>query len=678
MASNYRPDIDGLRAIAVLSVIFFHSGFSFFSGGYVGVDIFFVISGYLITSIILSEINNKNFSISTFYERRFRRILPALSVVAFASTVLGYLFLTPDGLIDIGKSAVATALFSSNILFYFESGYFDVAAEMKPLLHTWSLAVEEQFYIFFPLLLIIIKKYSSKGYFYWLTILILISFSLCIFLTNKNALAAFYFLPTRAWELMIGSILALNLISQPNLRIWREVYSSVGILMIICSIFFFSSSTAFPGIAALMPTLGTALIIYAGTGGSSLISSFLSLRPIVFIGLISYSLYLWHWPIIVYTHIISIKEPTYIVLSIMLCFIFLISIISWRFVELPFRQKSIFKTKLSLLSSSALVSALILINGAAFVVSDGYPNRLNKELSHNFAAKDDKWYHWTSCENIIGKLENGEDLCNIGFKSSKKFRFILWGDSHAKSLASGVDLSADNNNFLGKLATKSACPPLLLIERLGRTHCHDFNQTVLNYISNNPEIEVVILAARWTISAHGTRYKQEHGKTVKLINIEEKEHGNSTNLELFEVGLTNTIQALQALGKEIVIVHSIPEVGFDVPSAFQVSSITGREINGLIAPSFKEYQERTKDVEVIFNKLKGLYSVDFIFPEKVLCDEEYCRVAIGNDLLYRDDDHLSTFGSEYIANAFNQLFLGNTKESLNGQQQKPNISVVSY
>lgn len=438
MTPKYRSDIDGLRAVAVLSVLFFHSGVSIFSGGYVGVDVFFVISGYLITTIIVREIANNDFSIAKFYERRFRRILPALTVVITVSLIVGFLLLKPDAVIDLGQSAIATALFSSNMLFYFESGYFGGAAEMKPLLHTWSLAVEEQYYIFFPLLLILIAKKDTKHYLRWLIILGSLSFIAGVILTSIDSSAAFYWIPTRAWELFIGSILALHVIPSPSKRFIREVNTILGIAMIAFGVFLYTPETSFPGFAALLPTIGTALIIHSGSGGSSFIYKALSLRPIVFVGLISYSLYLWHWPVIVYTNILTIKEPSMSVMILMLALIFILSILSWKYIESPFRKKIFFKGRQSLLVTSAVVSVAIIVSGMVFIMNDGYPYRLTNNVASIPKEKDHKWHHWASCEKVVNRIKNGQNLCDIG-KETESARFILWGDSHARALASGIN-----------------------------------------------------------------------------------------------------------------------------------------------------------------------------------------------------------------------------------------------
>jgi peptidoglycan/LPS O-acetylase OafA/YrhL len=657
MTPKYRPDIDGLRAIAVLSVLFFHSGMSVFSGGYVGVDIFFVISGYLITTIIVREIASNDFSIVRFYERRFRRILPALTVVMAASLIAGFLLLPPDGLIDLGQSAVAAALFSSNILFFIEAEYFGGAAELKPLLHTWSLAIEEQYYIFFPLLLVLIARIDAKNYLRWLVVLGTLSLVSCVVLTGIDASAAFYWIPTRAWELFIGSVLALHVIPVPSKHVFRELNSLLGIGMIVFSVFFYTSETAFPGFAALLPTIGAALVIHSGLGGGTYVYKALSLRPVVFIGLISYSLYLWHWPVIVYTKIWSIKEPSDSVVALMVVAIFVLSVLSWKFIESPFRKKTFVRSRPKLFWVSGFASVVIIVVGLVFALNYGYSLRTTSGVVLVSDEEDYKWRYLRSCEGVIDKLKSGRDLCDIGTRAEKA-SFILWGDSHAQALASGVSQSAANMGVRGKIAARSACPPLISIERPNRVSCDEFNTAVLEYISAAPEIETVILAARWALSTKGTRYKQEYGNPVRLVDLAVPGKDKSSNVELFEIGLARTIKKLHELGKEVVLVNPVPEVGYDVSYAIVVTNMAGKDINAVVAPTIDEYRKRTEEVGQIFRRLTRRMQIALVAPDAYLCDTGRCIVAIDGVSLYRDGDHLSTYGSEYLSHAFDEVFRG--------------------
>ena len=299
---GYRPEIDGLRALAVVPVVLFHAGVDAFSGGFVEVDIFFVISGYLICRIILSEAEEDRFSFIKFYDRRIRRIVPALLLVILVSIALSLLFALPNQVMDVGKSAIAALLSFSNFYFWAQGGYFAPAAEFRPLLHTWSLGVEEQFYIFFPVFVILFLKIKLN-----VRLIILYSllpmYAISLWLSFEKPSVAFFLLPARAWELGLGALLASGAIPAIGSRLLREVFSAAGFGMIILSVFVIDLGMVFPGWVALLPCIGSALIIHTANGGT-LVQRLLSVRHIVFVGLISYSLYLWHWPIFVFMRMI--------------------------------------------------------------------------------------------------------------------------------------------------------------------------------------------------------------------------------------------------------------------------------------------------------------------------------------------------------------------------------------
>lgn len=655
MNPKYRADIDGLRAIAVLSVLFFHMEIRSFSGGYVGVDMFFVISGYLITTIIIREIATNEFSIARFYERRFRRIVPALTVVLAFSLALGAVLFAPPALVRLSKSAIASLLFSSNVLFYSEWGYFDSPAKFKPLLHTWSLAVEEQFYIVFPLLLILIARWSSRRYDKWLVTLGLVSFIACILGMRFDASGAFYLIPTRAWELILGSLLATSALPVPQTRHTRELLSVLGITLIVFSILYYTPDTHYPGVAAIIPTLGTALVIYSGIGGASLVCKILSFSPLVAIGLISYSLYLWHWPILVYVKHYSITQLNNVQIGAMMSVIFIISIISWRYVEKPFRDKMFLARRPKLLLASMATPIIVIAIGAFLIANGGFRNRYKSSLIESFDARDPEWERWMICENKESKISSHQDLCDIG-DSGSKLSFLLWGDSHARALASAVDLSAKRSGVKGKITTQTSCPPLISIERPNGTSCHKFNQAILKYLSDAPEIKTVILAARWVMSSDGTRYKSESGKSIKLVDLQSPDSINTPNVILFELGIKRTVDALLALGKTVVLVKPVPEIGYDVPSAYFVSEITGRDVSSLVSPTWGEYMQRTKNVESIFSKVEKEKPILIVSPSTYLCDAQYCRVVFDGRALYRDNNHLSTFGSKYVSRSFDGIF----------------------
>ncbi len=372
---RYRKEIDGLRTLAVIPVILFHGGFEWLSGGYIGVDVFFVISGFLITSIILKEQEAGTFTIMSFYERRARRILPALFLVLLVTLPFAWFWLLPYELKDFGKSIIAVNLFSSNILFWLESDYFAATAEVIPLLHTWTLAVEEQFYIIFPLFMMLFWGLGKR----WLAIIIgiiaLASLGLAEWGWREFPDANFYLLPTRAWELMIGSLVAFYLFNkeQPKGQHFNQWASIAGLALIVVPLFLFDKGTPFPSLYALAPTVGTALIIVYTTP-DTLVYRLLSLRLMVGIGLVSYSAYLWHQPLFVFARLISLEEPSLWLMGLLSIVTLMLAYLSWRFVEAPYRDRKRFSRKYIFVGSFVISLAFIAI-GAALVISDGAANR---------------------------------------------------------------------------------------------------------------------------------------------------------------------------------------------------------------------------------------------------------------------------------------------------------------
>lgn len=654
MKSTYRADIDGIRAIAVLAVILYHAHIKYFSGGFVGVDIFFVISGYLITTIILRELDKRNFSLARFYERRIRRIFPALFTILTATLLVSIIFFDANEFRDFGKSLIATTFFSSNILFWTQSGYFDGPSELKPLLHTWSLAVEEQYYIFFPLLLSFLARFFRSRLVLVLTGIAVASFALNQYSISRDASGAFYLVHMRIWELLIGSILAVKIISRKVNPHIDNLLGLLGLGMIILSIFIYSINTPFPGVSAIFPTIGTALIIYSGTSSKTFTRQFLSFWPLVFLGQISYSLYLWHWPIIVFARYYAILELKPLETIAVLLATLLLSTLTWRFIEMPFRQ-NIFLKRDNIFQLAAIITLLMISTGSVIYIKDGFPDRFSKDQLTIDQNIDIQWKYWDKCELDANNIQTPLKLCQIGAMTNAP-TFLLWGDSHAEALATSIQVSASQSYKTGVVAFTAGCPPLLGIDRQEEKLCAKFNTTILKYIQDHPDLETIILASRWALSAEGTRYKNEEGKSLILENALTGPTNTDSNASLFELGINQTINALLQLKRKVVIVTQVPEIGYDVPSAFSIAQRTGRDLNKTIAPSYNEYLDRNKIVEAVFESASKNRSITIVDPSKALCTEENCLVVSEGRPLYRDDDHLSTFGAQFISYIFNVVF----------------------
>ena len=656
MTSAYRADIDGLRAIAVLAILLFHINLDAFGGGYVGVDIFFVISGYLITSIIAREVSAGSFTVYGFYERRVRRILPALVLVLATTLAVGAILLDAARFADLGSSAAATSLFASNIFFFVSAGYFDGPSELKPLLHTWSLAVEEQFYIVFPLLMLLIARRFAGRFAIVLSVVAVTSFVACTIFTPTNESAAFYLLPFRAWELLIGSAIAVGAVPRIEHPLLREAAAALGLFMLAWAVFVFTSETPFPGVAALLPTLGSALIIHAGGSGQTWVGRALSLRPIVFVGLISYSLYLWHWPVAVYVKGLVVNELGGAEKTAVVIVSFALAILSWKFVETPFRRRRVLSAPTGLIAGFSTAMVGFVVVGLGIALADGFPARGTGGDYADIIASDPGWAHWKACEELGERNEENPEFCTIGSPGAGK-RFLFWGDSHALALATAVNLSANRTNAAGWLAVRTGCPPLRNIDRPGSRSCARFNEAVLRFVAQQPNVDTVVLAARWALSTTGTRYKAETGRRITLVDLATA--GDRGNEELVERGLDRTIRLLRELRKDVIVVSQVPEIGHDVPAANYVARLTGRSVDEMIAPLATEFRERAGAAQRIIESLAAQHEARVLHPAERLCGSHSCRIVDSGVPLYRDDNHLSLAGCVLVSDLFDSVLPAN-------------------
>ncbi len=435
---RHRQEIDGLRAVAVVPVILFHAGFSIFSGGFIGVDIFFVISGYLITSIILAECNDGRFSVVRFYERRARRILPALAVVILACIPFAWMWMLPEQLKDFASSAVAVALFSSNILFWRQSGYFNPLAEQKPLLHTWSLAVEEQYYMLFPLFILLMWRFGRRPLFSAIVLIAGVSLLLSEIGIRTVPTATFYLAPTRAWELLVGSLCALAQFQRPQRT--NNVLGLAGLGLIVYAIFCFDASTPFPSLYALVPVIGAALIILFAPQGTW-VARLLSMRGFVGIGLISYSAYLWHQPLFAFARIHSLRQPSVLLMATLCALSLVLAYLSWRFVEQPFRRREgrLLAGAPKVLTAAAIATGLMIAAGIGGYLARGFPKRMPATVLALSSADRDinplsESCHYSEFLHRVSVPDLPARLCITG-NAEKPITVAILGDSHASAIA---------------------------------------------------------------------------------------------------------------------------------------------------------------------------------------------------------------------------------------------------
>lgn len=641
---RYRPEIDGLRALAILPVLLFHFRVPPFGGGFVGVDVFFVISGFLITQLIMAERDAGRFSLAGFYERRIRRIFPALVAMLAVVTAVSAVVLFPADFARYAKSLFATALFASNFEFWSEAGYFDVVAVEKPLLHLWSIAVEEQFYLLFPAILLVLRRASRT----WLTAVVAAIFVLSMGLAAWGVMhaptATFYLLPGRAWELMLGALLAIAPELSPRLRWLREAFVSGGVALIAFAVVSFSTATPFPGPAALIPCLGAALIIGGTTRSDTRAGAILASAPLVFIGQISYSLYLWHWPVYVLAHYLDFRDPTPGQIVLLLLLSFALAAFSWRFIEQPFRNKSFRPARAKLFAGGAAAMALCASVAVLVVADDGAPERLRPDLRQILAEENDHEPRIDTCFGLTPADVRSGHLCRIGLKGGAP-SFLLWGDSHADAVLPVVARVAAQQGRTGFFAGGHSCPPLLDVTT-PRPECRAFNAQVLA-LAAEPQIREVILEARWAKYAEGSPYGDEPQGHIVLAD------GGLTsdrdNHDVFARGLERTVKALA--GKKIVIVASVPEIGWPVPAVLAREKLAAKTL--VFPPSEEVYFDRQKFVMTTFAHLQHDDGVVVVYPHEILCAEGgVCAVSRNGIPLYRDEHHLSVYGALQLTPLF--------------------------
>ncbi|MDG2045645.1 MAG: acyltransferase family protein [Halioglobus sp.] len=632
---TYRPDIDGLRAVAVLAVLFNHAGFQLVSGGFVGVDIFFVISGYLITKILYSEVTANSFSVMSFYQRRIRRILPAFYLVSIVTLTAGAVLLLPVEFEELVSSFIASSFFFANVFFMeVTRSYFSAEAHEMPFLHMWSLSVEEQFYFVWPLLLLILTKHLPlKALLAVVASLIVISFGVAEIWLPTSPKIAYYSIVSRAGELLLGAILAIFLSSSTTTitPIRAHAASIAGLLLICGSIFFIDETTQFPGLHALWPCLGALLLIWAGVYPNSIGAKLLSIRPMVFVGLISYSLYLWHWPMLAFTRYLRYEISTsmgliFIVLSIGLAYL------SWKYVEQPFRRKNpsrgltLIKRIFFLISftvvSTALASHFDLISMQPFD-DKGHSNAQRAVI---FPSLRDGWCHIDSEDGFNKPFEQRYLNCQYGSVSHKPTA-LLWGDSHAASYAPFLDYLGKELDFsIIEMSTSACAPSLAPIPgykwNFQGPICNGFREEIIRGI-NAEEYDAIFIAARWE------GYADVLEDNIKQSIVFAAQHSKGvfvfSQVPRFEVNIGNCYIRGEAL---------------------PLSNGCNETHDYEVSPEVSQVNKRLKAI------VDNIPNAQIIDVSELICVDNSCNPFIDNMPAYFDDNHLNVNGSRALANLY--------------------------
>jgi len=632
---RYRPEIDGLRTVAVLPVILFHAGFSFFSGGFVGVDIFFVISGYLITSILAAEIAQGNFSILRFYERRARRILPALFFVIIATVPFALAWMLESDLQNLGRSIMSVAIFASNLFFWRNTDYFDPAAGEQPLLHTWSLAVEEQYYIFFPLFLLLAWRLKKPVLTLFILIITCVSLALAEWGATYHPAVNFYLLPTRAWELLAGSLTAMLLFRGATPSVTPPAYAGIkallavtGVGLVLYSIFGFEETTPFPSFYTLVPVLGTCLIIlfaspHCPTG------KVLSLKPMVWIGLLSYSAYLWHQPLFALYRLSPLQLSAYDgqVFAALIVVVFLLAWVSWKYVEAPFRYKNRISRAGVFKWATASIVVLLAVGGT---LNSVYATKVDPMAVQ---VQDCPGYDTGGSELVCKQIGSGSRLV------------VLFGDSHVLPL---VDAFSEDPAMTYMFVSIPGCPPLVGLERydgIGNSSNCDKPGQLAAYAQHvaNLQPEKIILVGRWTLYMHGWQKKNVLQKKHHLLQLESGETGLSPQ-QVVSRGVDATVKFFSRTTptSTLFILEQVPDIQM-FGHVKSVVSALGEDVPRAAIDAWDQGEMAMLDQETRDGQLK------VIRTKQYFCDQVRCEIGKDKRFYYLDDNHLSASGAKLLS-----------------------------
>jgi peptidoglycan/LPS O-acetylase OafA/YrhL len=684
---NYRKEVDGLRALAVIPVILFHAGLQPFRGGFIGVDVFFVISGYLITTIILNDKESGNFTFIGFYERRLRRILPALFFIMLLCIPFARLWMMPNQLKDFAQSSAAVSLFASNLLFYAESGYFQAASEVKPLLHTWSLAVEEQYYLLYPFFLILIWKLGRRSIVSIVSIIALISLALAQFgvnlqlttesirLLSRPDWVSSFFLPFgRAWELMLGGLVAFRLNSDSKPVKPNQLAALIGLALIVYAILYFDQSLPYPSVYTLTPTLGAALILLFATP-KTYVGNFLSLPIFVGIGLISYSAYLWHHPLFAFARLMSINKPSTELFMTLTFFTFIFAYLSWKYIELPFRDKNRITRRQVYsfaLFGSCFFIAVLPLTTSGFIKNSKFENLItthkNLLLPENGNIASAANCKWKTPMSLFPEIKE----CEFGELSSEKNVF-LWGDSHADASYTSLGKELKKAGIRGRLVKNFHCDPILgfyrkegQFDRRNKAfaeQCIKAEAALMDYVRNSSSL-AIIASVRWTFKLYPTK---NHIEELDFFNGENMLPPRIVYREFFSLNKQGefvqdaktrreSIHTLMSSFKNsktpLILIYPVPEVGWDLQRYYLNYFNLHGKMPDKVTTDHSNFKVRHKFIQDEFDKLDESDALIKVRPESLLCntfEPNKCLVMSNNTSLYTDSNHLSNAGAALVA-----------------------------
>ena len=632
----YRADIDGLRAVAVVAVILCHAGVPFMAGGFAGVDVFFVISGFLITQLLVPVTRDASWrALGEFYLRRARRILPALFVMMLVVTLVAAILFIPRELEGYGRTLRLATVMLGNVAGWFGGNYFNAMTARLPLLHVWSVAVEEQFYLVFPWALLAVARLAPKRLLAALVMALIASLALCLYSSQQRFAANYYFTPMRGWELLTGACLAVMQLPGLARRWRREVLAVLCYATLAASFLWLGQDERYPDLRALAPCLAAAGLLAAGRAGPTSCLAPLQWRPVVFTGLISYSLYLWHAPALTLFERYNILPPGALQLAVVLLFVYAVSVASYFFIEEPVRRRRVLAPNGRLLAVLAFGMVLLLVLAELLIRTHGLPQRFDPPL-RTLIDRLDLHPQGARCMGFsTAQLRDGE-LCRFGPAGPSRLRAIVWGDSHAATLLPAFDHAARQRGVALGFAARSACRPLPGVSsglRLYRSSqsCQEFNQAMFDVVEREKP-ELVILAAHWS------------EPTDRFLSGAERA---PPGVSVFSVGLERTLARITRSGARTCVVLDVPELTYPVPYTLLTARQRGLD-EGFLTITRAEAQAGQAAAERDIRALAARYPVDVVDPKDALCASGRCEIGNGKTLYYMDNNHLTVVGAERV------------------------------
>lgn len=646
---EYRPDIDGLRAIAVISVFLYHLNFPFTPGGFVGVDVFYVISGYVILKGLAPDIVEKKFSLIGFYDKRLRRIYPALILVVALCLLVGYFVATPKEYVSLAETSAAALLSGSNIYFHDRLGYFAAAGNTLPLLHTWSLGVEFQFYLLIPLLLLMTVRMSSnrkKAIIFALLAVVFASFFINIFsvFVLLDTKFAFYMPMARFWEIGLGGLIACSDRKFQPSRALSNTLICVAIAGLAVSFTLIDHNVSFPGVAVLLPVLATSILIFVVPRDGSIYNSIVTSPPAQFFGRLSYSLYLFHWPLIVFPTLYLGRNLA----SWEKVIVFLLAtggaFLSWKFVETPLRRSHKGGHHKQVVGGVGATAAALFFLITIVVFLNGFPQRLSPEAQVVYLQITQNTRPQASCEPIdwVHAIDHSNIVSCRNRTPASVGTFLIWGDSHADMLWPNLQTDLSSVGMNGIRAVMPACPALLNVhtsKHKNREECAELGQHLLKIVQSR-KVDLVVLSSRWGNFSSNLPAPGDGELPIPLFN--DAKQGADVS---FKDALLNTVQQFTSVGVRVLVIGPVPEIDYNVPEMLVRSTNLDFPMPTIERVKFEMRQANTLEALKAVSKIKN---AQVVYPHEQLCSKSDCKVVINNKPLYVDDDHLSRFGVDVI------------------------------